>query len=212
MTFSVDALTARLLTGAGDPPPADGQRRAAVAALLHHGEHGLAVLLMKRAERTGDPWSGQVSLPGGRHEPDDPDLHTTAVREAEEELALGLTTGARYLGRLAALHPRSGGPAGMEVTPFVFVTDAPPTPRLGAEAAAAFWLPIPLVLAGSLDGTYDWPNEASGARLRSDAIARQPVGPGPPAPMRFPCWQWQGFTIWGLTMRIVGELLAAGRP
>lgn len=192
MAFSVDVLGARLAQGPGEPPPADGQRRAAVAALLHHGEHGPAVLLMKRADRVGDPWSGQVSLPGGRHEPGDPHLHATAVRETHEELALSLATDARYLGRLAALHPRNAGPNGMEVTPYVFASDSPLVPRLGAEAAAAFWLPLVKCAQGELDGTYEWP--------------------GPPMAMRFPCWTWDGFTVWGLTMRILGDLLVAGRP
>lgn len=192
MAFSVDALATRLLAGPGEPPPADGQRRAAVAALLHDGEHGPAVLLMKRAERAGDPWSGQVSLPGGRHEPGDADLRATAMREAAEELALALDSDARYLGRLAPLHPRNAGPNGMEVSPYVFVAVRAPTPRLGAEAAATFWLPLTKCALGQLDGSYEWP--------------------GPPMAMRFPCWQWDGFTVWGLTMRILGDLLVAGKP
>jgi 8-oxo-dGTP pyrophosphatase MutT (NUDIX family) len=192
VAFSVDVLARRLLAGPGEPPPADGLRRAAVAALLHHGEHGPAVLLMKRAERAGDPWSGQVSLPGGRYEPSDADLHATAMRESAEELALALATDARYLGRLETLHPRNAGPSGMEVTPFVFVTDAAPTTRLSPEATATFWLPLTKCARGELDGTYQWP--------------------GPPMAMRFPCWQWDGFTVWGLTMRILGDLLVAGSP
>ena len=39
-------------------------RRAAVAVVLRDvGE--LQVLLVKRKERLGDPWSGQIALPGG---------------------------------------------------------------------------------------------------------------------------------------------------
>jgi len=147
---------------------------------------------MKRAERQGDPWSGHVSLPGGRHEPADADLHATAIRETAEELAVGLADDARYLGRLPTLHPHNAGPNGMEVTPFVFVTAARPPVRLSAEAVATFWLPMTRVAAGQLDAIYEYP--------------------GPPGPMRFPCWQWEGYTVWGLTMRILGELLAAGRP
>ena len=148
---------------------------------------------MQRALRASDPWSGQVSLPGGRYEPADPDLHATAIREADEELALGLTANARYLGRLGTMQPRNAGPGGMEVTPFVFVADAaPPIPRLSAEATATFWLPLHAVASGRLDAIYEWP--------------------GPPARMQFPCWRWEDFTIWGLTMRIVSELLAMGRP
>ncbi len=32
--------------------------------------------------------SGQVALPGGKRDPEDPDLITTALREAEEEIGL----------------------------------------------------------------------------------------------------------------------------
>ena len=65
-------------------------RRAAVAIVLHLDpeEQGTEVLLMKRVERQGDPWSGQISLPGGRFEPEDPDLLATAIRETEEELLI----------------------------------------------------------------------------------------------------------------------------
>jgi 8-oxo-dGTP pyrophosphatase MutT (NUDIX family) len=191
VAFSVDVLATRLLPGPGEPPPLDGVRRAAVAALIHHGEHGPAVLLMKRAERVGDPWSGQVSLPGGRHEATDAHLQATAVREAEEELGLALDD-TRYLGRLAALHPRNAGPNGMQVSPFVFATERAPITRLGAEASATFWLPLTACALGQLDGTYEWP--------------------GPPMAMTFPCWSWEGYTVWGLTMRILGDLLVAGRP
>jgi 8-oxo-dGTP pyrophosphatase MutT (NUDIX family) len=147
---------------------------------------------MKRAERAGDPWSGHVSLPGGRYEPADPHLLATAIRESAEELGLDLGGAARYLGRMPTLHPRNAGPNGMEVTPFVFTTDTIPALTLGAEATATCWLPMHQVALGTLDDTYEYP--------------------GPPTVMRFPCWRFEGFMVWGLTMRILGELLAAGVP
>ena len=47
------------------PQPADAPdaRPAAVALVLLEDQHGLEVLLIRRAERTGDPWSGQIALP-----------------------------------------------------------------------------------------------------------------------------------------------------
>src|SRR5262245_33353929 len=59
----IDSLAARITLGDARPP-ADGKRRAAVAIVLHD-EPAPRVLLMKRAERAGDPWSGHISLPGG---------------------------------------------------------------------------------------------------------------------------------------------------
>lgn len=182
--LSIDELAGRLIAGPADPVPPDGRRRAAVAALFHEDHDGPHVLLMRRVERARDPWSGHVSLPGGRHEPGDVDLRATAIRETAEELAVDLV-GARYLGRKPALHPHSAGPDGIEVTPFVFVADARPVVTPGPEAQAAFWLPVGAAVSGALDGTYEYP--------------------GPP-PMRFPCWRHQGHVVWGLTMSILVDL------
>jgi 8-oxo-dGTP pyrophosphatase MutT (NUDIX family) len=169
------------------PVPADdGIQRAAVAAVLRDDPAGPSVLLMKRTEQAGDPWSGHISLPGGRYEAGDPDLLATAIREAREELAIDLAP-LRVLGNLPAMHPRSSGPRGIAVTPFVFALpgNAVIEPRAGPEAQAAFWLPLPLAASGKLDGTYLHPSAATS----------------------WPAWIHEGYTIWGLTMRILGDLI-----
>jgi 8-oxo-dGTP pyrophosphatase MutT (NUDIX family) len=140
---------------------------------------------MKRTERTGDPWSGHISLPGGRHDKIDADLLETAIRETREELGIDLS-GSRLLGNLPTLSPLSAGPSGMEVTPFVFVTHEPVEPQVSAEAAAAFWLPIESAISGALDDVYVYPG----------------------TDRQFPSWRFEGHTIWGLTFRILAELLA----
>lgn len=171
------------------PQPIEGPaRRAAVSIVLHDDAGDPRVLLMKRAERTGDPWSGHISLPGGRYQIEDRDLLATAIRETREELGIELA-GARRLGQLAPLHPMTSGPAGIEVTPFVFVTGAPVEPRCGPEALSAFWLPLETAASGALDGTYTYPGSA----------------------MQFPSWTYDGHVIWGLTMRILGEVLTMAR-
>src|SRR5439155_1604605 len=73
------------------PVDAPGARPAAVALVLIEGREGLEALFIHRAERAGDPWSGQVALPGGRHEPSDPDLLATAIRETLEETGVDLS-------------------------------------------------------------------------------------------------------------------------
>ena len=66
-------------------------RQAATALVLRpRTDDALELLFIKRAEWAGDPWSGQVAFPGGRHEPHDPDLLTTSVRETQEETGIDL--------------------------------------------------------------------------------------------------------------------------
>jgi 8-oxo-dGTP diphosphatase len=63
---------------------------AAVAIVETRGPRE-CILLMRRAVREGDSWSGHWSLPGGRCEPEDADSLATALRELEEECGIRLT-------------------------------------------------------------------------------------------------------------------------
>lgn len=185
MSALLDRLKAHL-TPAPAPPKETG-RCAAVACVLDDEPAGPRVLLMKRAERAGDPWSGHISLPGGGYHAEDADLLATAIRETREELGIDLS-GARLFGALPPLHPRTSGPAGIEVTPFVFHTTMALEPVCGPEALAAFWLPLDLAASGTIDSTYEYPIAA----------------------MKFPAWTYEGHVIWGLTWRILGDLLKVG--
>jgi len=180
----IEALAARIKPGDATPA-ADGKRHAAVAVVLHD-EPSPRVLLMKRAERAGDPWSGHISLPGGGYQASDGDLRITAIRETREELGIDLTA-TQLIGKLDTLHPMSSR-TGIDVTPFVFTTAAALDPVCGPEALAAFWLPLDLAASGALDGTYRYP--------ATDAA--------------FPAWTYEGHVIWGLTRRILDLVLAAG--
>ncbi|MBS1119782.1 MAG: hydrolase [Deltaproteobacteria bacterium] len=176
--------------GSAFAPPADGQRRAAVAAVLHDEPAGPRVLLMKRAERAGDPWSGHISLPGGGYQADDPDLLATAIRETHEEL--GIVLGPEQLvGSLSPLAPRTAGPTLVEVSPFVFRTRVALDPICGPEALAAFWLPLELAISGALDSSHVY---ARGGTT-----------------LTFPSWTYEGHVIWGLTRRILDDLVALAR-
>lgn len=188
MSPFTERLIAKLTLADRVRPPDDGSRRAAVAILLHDEAPGPRVLLMKRVDRAGDPWSGHISLPGGRIEPQDPDLLATAIRETHEELGIDLA-GTRLIGNLRALPPYISGPAGVQVTPFVFVTHAAVEPTPGPEAVAAFWLPVELAGSGTLDAGYTYPG----------------------TDRTFESWQYESYTIWGLTFRILCDLLDAGK-
>jgi 8-oxo-dGTP pyrophosphatase MutT (NUDIX family) len=52
-------------------------------------EHGLSLLLTQRAADLKHH-AGQVSFPGGRMEPDDPNVGVTALRETQEEVGIGV--------------------------------------------------------------------------------------------------------------------------
>lgn len=104
------------------------------------------ILLIQRAERPGDPWSGQMAFPGGRWQPGDADLKATALRETREELALDLSE-ASYLGDLDDMAPTTPVLPPINVRPFVF---ALPTDPMGLipnhEVARIAWPTIDQLL------------------------------------------------------------------
>lgn len=186
---------ARLLSALAEHTPHEVSRilaphRAAVAVLLRFVDDEPEVLLMERAHREGDRWSGQVSLPGGRSEPHDRDLLATAVRETEEELGVVLPEVAQLIGRLDEVHAMAKGQfLPMAVAPFVFVARDLPIPlRLSDEAVAAFWLPLGPARGGELDGVHYYN-----------------FGP---ATWALPCWRHGRHIIWGLTRKMLRSLMA----
>ncbi len=96
------------------------RKEAAVAILLSQGKRGAECLLMERAWRNGDPWSGQMAFPGGRREEHDVDVLTTAIREVSEEIGVNLSL-SNYLARLDDLvAPRQSLAHGLIISSHVF--------------------------------------------------------------------------------------------
>jgi len=161
-------------------------RPAAVALILTEGAEGVATLLIRRAERSGDPWSGQIALPGGRFEPQDPDLLATAIRETREETGVDLTTAER-LGVLDDLYPRTPLLPPVVVRPFVFsIAQAPPL-TLSDEVHTAFWVPLARLRDTGAHGTIS-------LELRG-------------AVRTFPAYVLGEHTVWGMTERILTPFL-----
>lgn len=185
LDFSPETIRTRLVTVDRTDPDPGGVRRASVALALRYAGEGAApeVLLMRRIEQRGDPWSGQVSLPGGRQEPQDASALAAAVRETREEVNLDLASSGVLLGALPPQRPRIFR---MQVSPFVFQLAREVHPTPGPEACRVFWLPLAEAASGRLDGTTTYK-----------------LGP---LRRRFPCWNHEGEVIWGLTHRIISDL------
>src|SRR3990172_5900916 len=79
---------------------------ASVMVLLRDNRGSLEVLLATRARREGDPWWGQVGLPGGLHRAADGSILETALRETREGGGLDLDGRAEVLGHMP---PRAPG-------------------------------------------------------------------------------------------------------
>ncbi len=125
------------------PAPRDEPfHEAAVALVLHPKDDGIETLFIKRAMREGDPWSGQIGLPGGRRNADEASLLLTAMRETFEEIGVDLANEGVLLGELNELRPRSPLLPPIIVRPYVFAVPARPALVLSDEVAEAFWMPL----------------------------------------------------------------------
>lgn len=165
--------------------PAAGMRQAAVALILREIEGRVELLFIRRAERPGDPWSGQMAFPGGHRDANDADLKAAAMRETWEEIGLDLSD-ALYLG---ALDGRQGGIAGRHIglwiDPHVFALTRAPALRLNQEVDEVVWAPLAQLAGGELH----------------DTEARAPAGV---APTKFNGYRLAGGQfVWGLTCRMV---------
>ena len=184
----LDALVTRLLAG-GEPSALHPQHRRAAVALVLHWSHDPGVVLMRRAEREGDRWSGQLSLPGGHQDAEDDSLVATAMRETGEEVGLDLLASGRLLGHLPPLQGRARGAfLPLTVAPFVFAVEERLELSTGPEAEQAFWFPLGRAARGEADTEH---------RYEEGGLVR-----------RLPAWEHGGHVIWGMTYAILSGFVA----
>jgi len=117
------------------------EANAAVAILLKPNSQDLNVLFVKRAENPGDPWSGQIALPGGKRNSKDKSLKDTVLREVLEETGINLLEECMFLGVTATLRSRLNPE--IRVLPFVFLLQHEPIVRLNInELERYYWIPV----------------------------------------------------------------------
>jgi 8-oxo-dGTP pyrophosphatase MutT (NUDIX family) len=120
----------------------NGQVEAVVGILLwDEPGKGLQTLLVQRAERDGDPWSGQIGLPGGRIKRNVESPRGALHREVEEEVGIKLVDVGTELGSLSVGHPMRQMEMGVQ--PWIYGLWAKPKVSLGDEIASSFWVNLP---------------------------------------------------------------------
>jgi 8-oxo-dGTP pyrophosphatase MutT (NUDIX family) len=183
-----DALTRlsqRLSHGVLSPEDKPDLNWAAVAVVLTHQTD--SILLIRRAERTGDPWSGHMALPGGRRQEGE-DLLATVIRECWEEVGFRLSR-EQLAGSLPDVVPRTPSLPPLAIRPFVFVLPSEPRLALNSEVASASWVPL--------------------QELVRPYVHRLVCIELPTGPREFEAYHVAGAVVWGLTERILTTLLAA---
>jgi 8-oxo-dGTP pyrophosphatase MutT (NUDIX family) len=125
------------------PDRPDGPRLGSVLILLYCADDELHVVLTRRPEYDG-VHAGQVSCPGGRHEPPE-SLSATALRETYEEIGIPPAE-VELLGELTSLYVM---PSDFEVHPFVGRYSGAGRPRFvpdTREVAVVLEVPLRLLL------------------------------------------------------------------
>ena len=159
-----------------------GRINSAVLCPLYLREGDLhAVFTRRRDDLRRHP--GEISFPGGRQDEDEPDLRTTALREAEEEIGLAPDD----VELVGALQPTPTIATNYAVYPFVGLIEPGRTWRpSAAEVAEVLELPL--------------------RRLREGYARRRLLRRG--VPFRTDVYCVDDQLIWGATARIVADLLA----
>ena len=158
---------------------------ASVAVVFQDPGDEEQVLLIRRAEREGDPWSGQVAFPGGMVSAGDGSFEETARRETAEEVGVDLSSGpASFLGYMRELKARTRD---VVVVPSVFKLTAPATVTPNKEVASYEWVALRSLARRDARSTY---------LLRRNG-----------AEVPFPSYIHRGLVIWGLTERILSTII-----
>ncbi|RYD54947.1 MAG: CoA pyrophosphatase [Sphingobacteriales bacterium] len=168
-------------------PPAipENARPSAVLCLLYPVDAVLNMLLIKRIE-DGKAHSGQISFPGGKQDPTDADIRSTALREANEEVGV-MSAEVDIIGALTPLYiPVSN----FQVYPFVGYMEQRPEFYLSQSEVAG-------LLEISIDDLLH-PDVKTMVQVTSPAL--------PDLSMKVRAYKLEEHIVWGATAMIISEL------
>ena len=183
------------MTGRVLPMPAEvpaGARPSAVLFLLFGEDADLHLLLIQRTA-DGRAHSAQISAPGGRWEPADADLRTTALRETEEEVGVA----PKAVDVLGALTPLYIPVSNFLVHPFVgYAQTLPPLSPNAFEVERTLKVPTAALFSQA-------------AKIQTEV--RPTSAPG--LVLNVPAYRLENdeSVIWGATAMMLAELEAVMR-
>jgi 8-oxo-dGTP pyrophosphatase MutT (NUDIX family) len=187
-------LESRLLTFAKDEADFEPRAgRAAVAIMVREGLDATEMLMIRRATREGDPWSGHMGFPGGRRDPGDPCNFSCALRETEEEIGVDLEQWGTRLGELSDVNTgwRADRPE-MLVTPFVFRVAELPELTPNHEVDDVVWVPLHFLMDHRNREPLAW--EWKGQKMETDS------------------YLYDSYRIWGLSLMMIDEMIEILNP
>ncbi len=166
------------------------QKKAAVAIVLRDVEDDVSILMIRRAVRPGDPWSGHMGFPGGRRDPEDASNIECALRETREEIGLDLAQTGELICALGEVNTgwRPDRPE-MLVSPFVYRLKELPELDLNHEVDGITWVPLSFLMDRSNRVPLKW--EWRGDKIESDS------------------YLYRDDRIWGLSLMMLDELMEA---
>lgn len=167
----------------------DSPRESAVGVHCYKNQEAhYEILLIQRSEYQGKH-SGQIAFPGGKMEPNDPDLRHTARRECHEEIGIAPEAG----DFIRSLSPVYIPVSNFKMTPFFFYHEHPPALQLNEREVQQI---IPLTLENL---TYNLPIEHRELSAEVNSLFTRRV----PGFSHGPHW------IWGATALVLNQLKTA---
>ena len=162
--------------------------RAAVALVFSPLQDRLVLTMIRRSKHPQDPWSGHMAFPGGRRDPEDVSELHTAIRETREEVGVVLSE-EDCLGPLSPMRvPYTVSGTTMVIYPYVFLHRQKLHCQPNEEVDGVFHFPLHSLESGEGRGDFEFPFQGK--------------------EMTLDCIELQGCRIWGLSLRMLDELLA----